>query len=88
MKKNDIALIILIASISALAAWFGASAIIKDPQQSEAKYKSAEAITSDIQKPDATIFNKDAINPTVDRSIGQSSSQLPFDNGEKTDSGE
>lgn len=79
MKKNDIASIILIASVSALIAWAAASAMIGQPKKSATKYHTAAPITSDIVAPDASVFNEDAINPTVDRSIGQSSNQLPFD---------
>lgn len=80
MRKNDIAFIILIAAISAVCAWFAASALIGEPKQADTKYKTAESISGVVDKPDSTIFNKDAINPTVERSIGQTSSQLPFEN--------
>jgi len=79
MKKNDLAGIILIASISALVAWFGANAIFGEgPKQSALKVKTAEVITAEVEKPDKRIFNSTAINPTVERSIGKSANSLPF----------
>ncbi len=78
MKKNDIAALILIASISLLVAWFVASSIIGEPKKSAQKVKTIDSISQDVEKPDKRIFNKDAINPTVERSIGKSSDSLPF----------
>lgn len=78
MKKNDIAAIILIAAVSALVAWFAANALIGEPKQSSQKLKTAEVITTQIESPNKKIFNKDGINPTVERSIGKSANSLPF----------
>lgn len=78
MKKNDLASIILIASISALVAWFSANAVIGEPKQDSLKVKTADAITSEIDPIDKRIFNSEAINPTVERSIGKSANSLPF----------
>lgn len=70
MKKNDIAAIILIASISVIFAYFVANAIIGSPSSQSVKVKTAQPITAEINEPDASIFNKDAINPTVEVEIG------------------
>ncbi len=78
MKKADIAMIILIASISALIAYFVAESVIGSPKQSDVTVKTAEPISSEVSDPDSSIFNKDAINPTVERRTGQSSDSLPF----------
>jgi hypothetical protein len=78
MKKNDIASIILIASISALVAWFSANAIIGEPKQNVLKVKTATTISSRVVSPDTRIFNAQAVNPTVERSIGKSANSLPF----------
>ena len=78
MKKSDIASIILIASVSALVAWFAANAVIGEPKQGVSKVKTADTITSNIEVPDKRIFNSNAINPTIERSIGKSANSLPF----------
>lgn len=75
MKKSDIAMIILIASISVLVAYFVARAIIGDVQNESVQVKTAEPITTEITEPDPTVFNSNAINPTVEVIIGDSRDQ-------------
>ncbi len=78
MKKTDIATIILIASISALVAWFSANAVIGEPKQNALKIKTADVISAEVEAPDKRIFKADAVNPTIERSIGKSANNLPF----------
>jgi len=75
MKKSDIAMIILIASISVLVAYFVAKAVVGDVQDQSVKVKTAEPITSEVAEPDKKVFNTDAINPTVEVIIGGDKSQ-------------
>jgi hypothetical protein len=75
MKKSDIAMIILIASISVLVAYFVAKAVIGDVRNESVKVKTAEAISTDVVQPDTTVFNSNAINPTVEVIIGGDKSQ-------------
>ena len=70
MKKSDIAMIILIASVSVLVAYFAAKAIVGDVQNQSVQVKTADPITTEVPEPDATIFNTDAVNPTVEVIIG------------------
>lgn len=65
MKKSDIAMIIIVASISVMVAFFVAKAIFGDVYTGSAKVKTIESTTSEIDEPSAEIFNKDAINPAV-----------------------
>lgn len=65
MKKTDIAMIILIASISILVAYFAGKAIFGDVYDGSTKVKTIDKIDSSIIEPDAAIFNKNAINPAV-----------------------
>lgn len=71
MKKTDIAMIILIASLSVMIAYFVANSIpaLKDSRQ-PVKVKTADPISSEVVEPDPTVFNKKAINPTVEVIIG------------------
>jgi len=73
MKKSDIAMIILIASVSVLVAYFAAKAIVGDVQNQSVQVKTTEPITTEVPEPDPTVFNKDAINPTVEVIIGDDS---------------
>lgn len=72
MKKTDIAMIVLIAGFSVLISYL----IINSLAQggfSEQTYevKTTEPISNEYVKPSSEIFNKDAINPTVQVNIGQ-----------------
>lgn len=78
MKKNDLAALILIASVSLMIAWSVASSLIGEPKKSAQKVKTIEVISEQVESPDKRIFNDKAINPTVERSIGKSSDSLPF----------
>ena len=78
MKNTDIAALILIASVSVVSAYFIAGAIIGNPNNESVKVKTIEAISSNVDEPDPSVFNKDAINPTVEVIIGdQSASAAP-----------
>ena len=74
MKKTDIAMIILIAGVSVLVTYFIANSfpLFKDANK-PVSVKIAEKITPDFEKVDTTIFNRDAINPTVEVIIGGNS---------------
>jgi len=78
MKRNDLALIVLIVSISMVAAYFLGKAVIGEPKKQQQQVEVVDPITADVTQPDAAIFNKDAINPTVPIQIGNSSNQQPF----------
>ncbi|MDB5168444.1 MAG: exported protein of unknown function [Candidatus Saccharibacteria bacterium] len=75
MKKTDIAMIILIASVSILVSYFIAKAVIGDVKEQTAKVKIAEKITAEVSDPDPQVFNSNAINPTVEVIIGDDSAQ-------------
>lgn len=72
MKKSDIAMIILIASISMMAAYFAVGAIpgLKNANE-PVKVKTIEKYEADVGEPDPKVFSKDAINPTIEVTIGQ-----------------
>lgn len=73
MKTSDLAMIVLIASFSVMVAFFIANSLpfLKVDEQST-KVPTIQAIPSGIsEQPDATVFNKDAINPTVRTVIGR-----------------
>ena len=71
MKKSDIAMIILIASVSAMMAFGIANAIpmLKPPTNGE-KVKTITEYRADVKTPDPKVFNSEAINPTVKTVIG------------------
>ena len=71
MKTSDIAMIILIASVSVGVAFAAVSAIPGLKQSDElVKVKTIDEYSKTLEDPDPAVFNKDAINPTVDVTIG------------------
>lgn len=74
MKKTDIAMIILIATISVMAAFFATKAIVGTPSTDEQKVKTIDSISSDISEPDTAIFNSEAINPAVKIELNENGS--------------
>lgn len=78
MKKNDIAILILIASITLVLSYLLVKALFGSPQDQQTKVETVEPIHANIVEPSPRIFNKDAINPTVVIQIGNPSNQQPF----------
>ena len=78
MKKNDIALIVLIVSVSLVISYFVVKTIVGDPKKQEVTAEVVEPITSDLTQPSNKTFNRDAINPTIVIQIGNPSNQQPF----------
>ena len=75
MKNSDIAMIVLIASVSVMVAFFTARAIpffqVDEQNTTVPTIESIpEGISEEIQ-PSPTVFNDDAINPTVKTIIGK-----------------
>lgn len=69
MKRTDLAMIILIAAVSAGIAYFVAHSFFGGITEQGVKVKTIDPITSTIQPPDKAIFNTNAINPSVQVNI-------------------
>lgn len=69
MKKTDIAMIILIATVCVLVAFFVTRSVVGTPSNEEVKVKTIEKIDAKVTPPDTAIFNSDAINPAVEVQI-------------------
>lgn len=74
MKKTDIALIALIASIMIVGAFFATSALLGPQTGGTIKVKTIQPITSEVVPPNPDIFNEDAINPAVEVQVGSGGS--------------
>ncbi len=70
MKRSEIAAIVAIALFSIVIAYLVASAVVGKPSSQSVKVRTTVPISADIDEPSSTIFNKDAINPTVEVVIG------------------
>jgi len=65
MKRTDIAMIILIASVSVLVAYFVASGLFGSAgANGTTVVQTIDPISATIVEPEADIFNSNAINPT------------------------
>ena len=76
MKKTDIAMIILIAGVGILVAYFIAVNIpfLKIPEKG-VEGQTVDPIRSEISEPSKSVFNAEAINPTVEIVVGGNGAQ-------------
>lgn len=82
MKKTDIAMIILIASIGIIVAYFIAINIpfLKVPEKG-VKVQTIPVITAEVKEPSKAIFNELAVNPTVEVIVGNGEAVDPTRTG-------
>lgn len=80
MKKNEIALLVLIVALSIGIAYAIGQALFGNATTKPVVVETAQAISSEIVPPSEQIFNPTAINPTVPVRIGGPSAQQPFGN--------
>ena len=78
MKRNDLALLTLIVSITLITSFLLVKAVFGEPQQGGLRAEKVEPISNQITAPSDKIFNKGALNPTVVIQIGDPSNQQPF----------
>jgi hypothetical protein len=69
MKRSDIAMIILIAAVSVGLAYFIANSVLGSITTQSVKVKTIDPITSMIEQPNPNVFNENAINPSVEVTI-------------------
>lgn len=73
MKRTEIAMIILIASASAIATFTIARQFLTDKVSRTVTIEQASPVSEGIVKPSKRIFNSDAINPTIEVCVESSS---------------
>lgn len=78
MKQKDIALIIVIAAISAVVSYFLSSQIFVTPSNRAQQVEVVSPITSQFQKPSTKYFNDQSIDPTQLVPIGNQDNPNPF----------
>ncbi|MDO5481268.1 MAG: hypothetical protein Q4F60_02915 [Candidatus Saccharibacteria bacterium] len=70
MKQSDKIAIILIGMVGIGVSWVGVNQLLGNPDDASVSFKTIEVIDADLDIPDPDVFNKDAINPTVEVYIG------------------
>lgn len=78
MKKNEIALILVVVGVVVIATYAVFNSLFGQSALSPVKVDTTTAISSTVTEPDGAVFNKDAINPAVSVTIGEQSNQQPF----------
>lgn len=73
MKKTDIAMIILVATIGVVVAYVVAMnlSFLRLPEQG-VKVQTVRRLSADVKQPSEDVFNDQAINPTVEVIVGGS----------------
>lgn len=70
MKKTDIAMVVLIATVSILVTGMVINSIAGNPDEKTKTIKVIDPVMSNFAEPSAEIFNDKAINPTIKSVIG------------------
>ncbi len=71
MKRSDIASIAMIALVGMVIAYIVTMAIVAQVGGKQStKVPTVQPISSTVDQPDSAVFNRDAINPTVEVLIG------------------
>lgn len=78
MKQKDIALIIVVAVISAIVSFIVSGKIFVTPANRQQKVEVVDKIDSDFTQPDSKYFNSSSVNPTQLVTIGNNNNQNPF----------
>lgn len=67
-------MIVLVAGFSIIITYFIANAVIGQPSKQSQSITTYAPIARTVKEPDSSIFNSNAINPTVEVEIGGSGS--------------
>jgi hypothetical protein len=78
MKQKDIALIVVVGVISAIASLFLSNALITSPKSRQQKVEVVTPISSSFNTPDKKYFNSESIDPTKLIQIGDNTNTDPF----------
>lgn len=78
MKQKDIALIIILAVVSAIISYFVSGMFISKPTDLKAEVKVVEPISAEMPEVDTRYFNDKSINPTEVIKIGGQDNAQPF----------
>jgi hypothetical protein len=83
MKQQDIALIVVIAFIAAVVAFFVSSKVFVTPANRQQQVKIVNVIDSNFQSASNKYFNKSSIDPYQEVKTGSNNNQHPFNSGQQ-----
>ena len=78
MKRKDIAVIIVVAFLSAVLSFVISGKIFVTPANRQQGVEVVDKISTDFQLPDSRYFNATSINPTITAQLGTDTNQNPF----------
>lgn len=78
MKQKDIAIIIVVAAVSAGVAWFAAGALFTSGDAQQQEVEVVQPISSEFGSVDQRYFNQQSINPTPTVQVGNNNNTDPF----------
>jgi len=78
MKQKDIAIIIVVAAVSAAVAWFAAGALFTSGDAQKQEVEVVQPISSEFGSVDPRYFNEQSINPTPTVQVGNNNNTDPF----------
>ncbi|MEI7521897.1 MAG: hypothetical protein WCJ86_00305 [Candidatus Saccharibacteria bacterium] len=78
MKRKDILIIVVIATISGILSLVLSNLFITAPKNRQEKVEVVELISPEFKRPDSRYFNADSINPTKIIRIGDNTNPQPF----------
>ena len=82
MKQKDILLIAVIAIVAGVFSFVVANFFFGGEKAYKLTAPTVEPITQDFTLPDKTVFNTNALNPTKNITIGDSTNNTPFKSGQ------
>jgi hypothetical protein len=78
MKQKDVALVMVIAFISAIISFIVSDKIFVTPANRQQQVEVVDKVTPSFQTLDAKYFNSGSIDPTQNPTIGANNNQDPF----------
>lgn len=78
MKQKDVAMIIVIAFISAVVSFVVSNKLFVTPSNRAQQVEVVDPIQANFQNPDKKYFNASSIDPTQTSTIGNGSNDNPF----------
>ena len=78
MKQKDVALIIIIAAVSAVVSFIVSNKLFVTPANRQQKVEVVDVISPTFQTPSAKYFNSNSIDPAQNSQISSNNNQTPF----------
>jgi hypothetical protein len=78
MKQKDVALIIVIAAVSAVVSFIVSDKIFVTPTNRQQEVQVVDKISPSFQTLDKNYFNTNSIDPTQPSQVGTDNNQNPF----------